>query len=350
MTGMTLRVGRAAMLALISILVLSPTAGRAQVPQTISYQGSLTDAGGAPVTGAFTLTFTLYDAAVAGTTLWQETQAAVPVSNSAFSVVFGADAGNPLDPSVFENQTYLGIQVVAGPGVPGGGDPEMTPRQALTAVGYAFRAKTVETDTLNALSCAAGEVAKWDGAAWSCLPDNVDGGIALDLFCTSCVAESELGFDPATQAELSAVAATHTSDLAAHAGDAAAHHARYTDAEALAAVGPHTLNTDTLAGLGCATDQVARWNGSAWVCGDPGLRALRLVTVNDTVLAGQRAGILAECNVGETIVSGGWSGQNILNEGSWPAFFFSPQAWVVNFFNDKLGDISVTVQAICGTL
>jgi hypothetical protein len=217
----------------------------------MSYQGSLTDSGGEPVSGAFQIAFTLYDAAVAGSLLWTETQS-VTVTNGAFDVVFGADGGNALDPTAFENPVFLGVRVVDGPGVPGGGDPEMTPRQALAAVGYAIRAKTVEVDTLNALSCAAGEVAEWDGAAW--------------------------------------------------------------------------------------------------VCGSPGLRALRQVTVNTTVPAGQRASVLAECDPGETIVSGGWSGQNILSEGSWPAFFFSPQAWAASFFNDKGVDIDVTVRAICGTL
>ena len=110
-------------------LVLIPMAGRAQVPQTISYQGALSDSSGAPVSGVFVIAFTLYDAATAGTPLWTETQS-VPVANGAFSVVFGAEAGNPLDPAAFENQTYLGIQIVDGPGV-AAPDPEMTPRHAL---------------------------------------------------------------------------------------------------------------------------------------------------------------------------------------------------------------------------
>jgi hypothetical protein len=144
MTCVTLRGRWTVVLALVSILVLIPIAGQAQVPQTISYQGSLTDSGGAPVTGAVTLTFGLYVAAVGGTPLWQETQASVPVTNGAFSVSFGTDAGNLLDVSLFAGQIYLGIQVVAGPGIVTP-DPEMTPRQALTAVGYAIQAKNAET-------------------------------------------------------------------------------------------------------------------------------------------------------------------------------------------------------------
>jgi hypothetical protein len=144
------------MLAVASLFVLIPMAGRAQVPQTISYQGALTDSSGAPVTGPVDMTFSLWDSPniVGATLLWQETLD-VMVANGAFEVLLGADAGNPLPAAIFENPVYLGIAV--------GGDAEMTPRQALAAVGYAVRAKTVEVDTLNALGCAAGEVAKISG-------------------------------------------------------------------------------------------------------------------------------------------------------------------------------------------
>ena len=137
MTRTLLHGRRAVVLALLAILMLVPLAARAQVPQTISYQGSLTDSGGAPITGAVSMTFGLYAAASGGTPLWQETQATVAVVNGAFDVVFGADGGNPLDVSLFAGQLYLGITV--------GADAEMTPRQALTAVSYAIQAKNAET-------------------------------------------------------------------------------------------------------------------------------------------------------------------------------------------------------------
>lgn len=45
-----------------------------QIPQTMSYQGVLTDANGNPVNGSVSLTFKLYDAATGGTNPWEETQ------------------------------------------------------------------------------------------------------------------------------------------------------------------------------------------------------------------------------------------------------------------------------------
>jgi hypothetical protein len=124
--------GRAVALALFSMLILAPSPGHSQIPQTINYQGSLTDASGNPITAALGISFRLYDSPniVGATLLWAETQT-VNVANGAFDVVLGADAGNPLAPSLFDIPLYLGIAV--------GGDAEMIPRQALAAVGYSFR-------------------------------------------------------------------------------------------------------------------------------------------------------------------------------------------------------------------
>ena len=46
---------------------------RADVPQVVTHQGRLFDAGGVPVVGTQDLKFTIYDAEDAGTELWSET-------------------------------------------------------------------------------------------------------------------------------------------------------------------------------------------------------------------------------------------------------------------------------------
>jgi parallel beta-helix repeat protein len=223
------------MLALASILVLMPIAGRAQVPQTISYQGSLSDAKGNPLSATVEMVFRLYASPTVAIALWSEVQK-VSVQNGTFSVVLGANALNPLDAARFKRPLYLGIAV--------GTDAEMTPRQALTAVGYAMRAKTVESDTLSALGCAPGQIASWNGSAWACAADNT-GGVASDLVCATCVSTGELAFDTATQPELDG-----------HGATAGAHHSRYTNAEAVAAAGPHVSSVDGLSG-GTVTSGVA---------------------------------------------------------------------------------------------
>ena len=52
------------------------------VPQSISYQGVLTDSKtGAPLVGVHAISFGLYDCETGGAALWQETHPAVPVDN-----------------------------------------------------------------------------------------------------------------------------------------------------------------------------------------------------------------------------------------------------------------------------
>ncbi len=54
---------------LITLLIMIATSAFAQIPQTMSYQGVLTDPAGNPVAGPVDLTFKLYDAATDGTLL-----------------------------------------------------------------------------------------------------------------------------------------------------------------------------------------------------------------------------------------------------------------------------------------
>lgn len=108
------------------LLFLGQTA-LGQIPQTMSYQGVLTDAGGAPVPdGNYSLTFKLYEVASGGSAVWSETQT-VAVSEGIFNAILGSV--NPLN-LPFDQQYWLGISVGAG--------VELTPRIKLTASAYAF--------------------------------------------------------------------------------------------------------------------------------------------------------------------------------------------------------------------
>ena len=180
-------------LMLLACLILAPSPGRSAIPQTISYQGSLSDASGEPVNEALLMTFSLYTSPSAETPLWTEART-VTVTNGAFHVILGtASSEGPLKSSVFEGPLYLGIAV--------GSDPEMVPRQALTSVGYAFRAAVAEAvvpgavtgDGLAAASvttgkiadgavtaakigepCLTGQVLKWGSLKWACAADDND--------------------------------------------------------------------------------------------------------------------------------------------------------------------------------
>lgn len=142
----------------VILTVFSPFANWAAIPTQINYQGYLTDSSGTPIQGTVALTFSLYAVQSGGTALWSETQS-VEVSKGIFNVQLGAVT--PLN-LAFDVPYYLGMKV--------GSDEEMAPRIALTGVGYAFRAKTVESDhdTLAELSCSNGQVPTWNGSSWVC--------------------------------------------------------------------------------------------------------------------------------------------------------------------------------------
>ncbi|MCK4739315.1 MAG: hypothetical protein KAT46_05145, partial [Deltaproteobacteria bacterium] len=129
-------------------------------------------------------TFAIYDADAAGNTLWTETQVGIDVINGLFTVTLGETT--PIDSAVISQANlWLGVTV--------GIEPEMTPRQELTSVAFALQAGVAVTaesidwtgitsvptdiadgdsDTVGALSCAADQVAKSDGAGtWSCADD-----------------------------------------------------------------------------------------------------------------------------------------------------------------------------------
>ena len=113
-------------------LVLAVQAGWGQIPQTVSYQGVLTDVDGVAVEGTVDLTFRLYDAETGGSPVWSETQKLVTVSDGIFNVILGSVT--PLS-IPFDKQYWLAVAV--------GADPELAPRVQLTATPYSLSARSV---------------------------------------------------------------------------------------------------------------------------------------------------------------------------------------------------------------
>ena len=71
--------------------IASAMMAAAQVPSLINYQGRLTDASGAPVTGSKNFSISIYDAATNGTLLYTETIGAVTLdANGVYSFQFGS--------------------------------------------------------------------------------------------------------------------------------------------------------------------------------------------------------------------------------------------------------------------
>jgi hypothetical protein len=122
---------------ILGIVLVAPMS-HAEIPQIISYQGKVTDSGGTPVAdGDYSMTFTIYDAATSGTSLWSSGSMTVSVSDGVFSVLLG-DAGQPAMNLDFDVDCWLEVNIA--------GDLQ-SPRQPLGAVGYAYMASGVVPGT-----------------------------------------------------------------------------------------------------------------------------------------------------------------------------------------------------------
>lgn len=109
----------------ILILVFSRTI-IPQVPQTLAYQGYLTNPSGNPVDGSHTITFRLFENASGGTSIWSE-EKSINVNRGFFATMLGDNTPFYLP---FNKQYYLAIKI--------GADPEMTPRVPLSSAAYAI--------------------------------------------------------------------------------------------------------------------------------------------------------------------------------------------------------------------
>lgn len=120
--------------AIAATLLMSALSAQAQVPNTINYQGFLTDAAtGQPQTASVNVIFKLYDALTAGNLLYTETQSVTP-SNGSFNVRIGSVTAFPAT-LVFDKPYWLEITV---------GSQILTPRQPLASSATALRAKVAE--------------------------------------------------------------------------------------------------------------------------------------------------------------------------------------------------------------
>jgi hypothetical protein len=143
---------RATVFMVVLSMVLLSTAALADVPGEMNYQGTLTDFYGVALDTTVSMAFTIYDDSTGGSSIWTETQPSVVVVRSIFNVLLGSV--NAIPDTVFDDpERWLGVQV--------GGDAEMTPRQKLVTVPYAFRA--AKSDTADYAHSGGGGGADADG-------------------------------------------------------------------------------------------------------------------------------------------------------------------------------------------
>lgn len=206
-----------------AVLALLPQLSFAAPPQTINYQGYLTNPGGTPVNTTVVMTFRLYNTASAGTALYTETQLSVPVSNGSFNAVIGASTPIPLP---FDVPYWLTVAVNS--------DAEMSPRQPLASSAYAFR--SAAADTVSSTATLAGSQLTGSITSATIPLANVVGASSLGTV-TNIATGAGLAGGPITS--------SGTVNLAA---------------------------TNLLPTTACVANQIPKWNGSGWACAtDDGL-------------------------------------------------------------------------------
>jgi hypothetical protein len=113
----------------------APAEPLAAAQPLISYQGTLTDPGGAPINEMVKMEFALYDDPSIGNQKWGVETQWVEVSNGLFHVLLGNVT--PIDPAALAGDLYLDIQV---------NDEPLVPRERLTSIVDAITAQGTHGD------------------------------------------------------------------------------------------------------------------------------------------------------------------------------------------------------------
>lgn len=140
----------------------------AAVPQTINYQGVLTDLSGVPLEGDHLLTFRIYLTEDAETHEWTETDS-VEVVHGVFNAILGDQ--NPLD-LPFDRTYWLGTSVDGG--------EELSPRSQLTASPYSLRSRTADHAVIADSAVVSGYDGETDGD-WIIIGDNMCAGVSGNI-------------------------------------------------------------------------------------------------------------------------------------------------------------------------
>jgi len=133
---------------------------RAAIPQTLNFQGYLTNTAGTPITGTVAMVLSIYAQESGGSALWTESHSDVVLLSGVYTILLGSITPLGL---LFNAPYYLGIQVA--------NDPEMTPRLPLSSVGYAYRAGMAEQALIQGFPVSpavpsANQVLKFNGTNW----------------------------------------------------------------------------------------------------------------------------------------------------------------------------------------
>lgn len=204
------------------LILFSFNLALAAVPPTLNYQGHLTDSAGVPIDGPVNMVFSIYDIDTGGTALWSDTRS-LTVEQGVFSIELG-DGVNPFPLGLFENPLWMSLTV--------GTDAEMSPRRPISSVGFSFKAS--DADTLEGVSATTLDQSAHviDNAN----PHNVTAAQTGAADAATLTTHTSDTTNPHSVTAAQAGAASSV-DFGTHTSDNAAHHTRYDNVEAVAAMG-----------------------------------------------------------------------------------------------------------------
>ena len=165
-TGITialLLVGAAGVIA--QRLPANPTEAKAVVASGISYQGRLTDSGGTPSNGTYTMRFVVYNADVAGSSLWDSGNLNIDVENGLFNVKLGVSQAS------FNGQALWLSIIVDG--------QTLSPRQEILPAPYALSLRPGATIVGDALDTGEAALSGSAPATGTALRADANGGMGL---------------------------------------------------------------------------------------------------------------------------------------------------------------------------
>ncbi len=238
----------------LALLVAGTTA--AAVPTELAHQGRMFDTTGLPIDGSHDVTVSLYDTPAGGTATWTESHSGVAFTEGYYELTLGETL--PVDVDVVDvSSLHMTLSIDGG--------PELPTRITLRSVPYAILAGDADraaqadhsttadqaTEAVTATNVAGGTVDATSilingttvidasGAITATLPAH-DHDASQITTGTLDILRLPIGTSADSVAAGDHVHNMSDLDIGPHTSDAAAHHAAYTDSDALSALSPHT--------------------------------------------------------------------------------------------------------------